>query len=81
MPAWLPGKSYTETQAILENYTHALVDHYKGKTYIWILFNELLRYDLQVTPFTGLGLKDRNQTPQTWGDNYSPFSSSPRMSP
>ena len=72
IPAWLLGKSYTQAQIILENFTHALVDHYKGKTAIWILFNELLRWDLNVGPYTGLGLKDRTQ-PQT-GDFYSPWS-------
>jgi GH35 family endo-1,4-beta-xylanase len=74
IPDWLPGKSYAQAQTILDNFTRALVDHYKGKTDIWILFNELLRYDLPFTPFTGLGLKDRNQSPQTWTDNYSPWS-------
>jgi GH35 family endo-1,4-beta-xylanase len=78
IPDWLPGKSYAEALTILEKYTDVLVGHYKGKTYIWLLFNELLRYDLQTTPFTGFGLKDRNQpAPYTWGNNYSPWSSSP----
>jgi endo-1,4-beta-xylanase len=74
IPDWLPGKSYAQAQTILENFTRALVDHYKGKTAIWILFNEILRYDLQEVPSTGFGLKDRNQSPQTWTDNYSPWS-------
>jgi GH35 family endo-1,4-beta-xylanase len=77
IPAWLPGKSYAQAQTILENFTHALVDHYKGKTAIWILINELLRYDLANGTVTSFGLKDRNQSPQTWEKFYSPFSSSP----
>lgn len=76
VPAWLPGKSYEEAKVILENYTRALVDHYRGKTYIWNLFNELMRYDIPYkTSYSGLGLKDRNQSPQTWFSSYSPFSS------
>jgi endo-1,4-beta-xylanase len=77
IPDWLPGKTYAQTETILDDFTGALVGHYKGKTDIWILFNELLRYNLSFTPYTGLGLKDKSQFPQTWSDNYSPFSSSP----
>jgi endo-1,4-beta-xylanase len=77
VPAWLPGKSYAEAKVILENYTRALVEHYRGKTYIWILFNELLRYDIPYKGYSGFGLKDRSQTPQTWYNSYSPFSNNP----
>ncbi len=78
VPAWLPGKNHAETKAILESYTRALVDHWKGKTYIWILFNELMRYDIPYkASYSGLGLKDRNQTPQTWESSYSPLSDTP----
>jgi endo-1,4-beta-xylanase len=77
VPAWLPGKSYGDAKVILENYTRALVDHYRGKTYIWMLFNELLRYDIPYTSYSGLGLKDRNQSPPLWHSSYSPFSNTP----
>ena len=77
IPAWLKGKSYAQAHTVLEDYIHALVDHFKGKTDIFILFNELLRDDLWEIPSTGLDLKDRNQSPQTWMTNYSPFSNSP----
>ena len=78
VPAWLPGKSYEDAKVVLENYTHALADHYRGKTYIWILFNELLRYDIPYhTSYSGLGLKDRNQSPPAWYSSYSPFSNTP----
>jgi endo-1,4-beta-xylanase len=77
VPAWLPGKSYEDAKVILENYTHALVDHYRGKTFIWILFNELLRYDIPYKGYSGFGLKDRNQSPPTWYSSYSPFSNTP----
>jgi endo-1,4-beta-xylanase len=78
VPTWLPGKSYKDAKVILENYTHALVDHYRGKTYIWIVLNELLRYDIPyTTSYSGLGLKDRNQSPHTWYSSYSPFSNTP----
>jgi GH35 family endo-1,4-beta-xylanase len=77
IPGWLPAKSYTDTQTILENYVRAQVGYHKGKTKIWYVFNELLRYDIGYVPYTGLGLKNRNQPPpQTWGNNYSPFSNS-----
>jgi GH35 family endo-1,4-beta-xylanase len=45
VPAWLPGKTYAQTQPVLENFIYALVDHYKGKTDIWILFNEVFGTD------------------------------------
>jgi endo-1,4-beta-xylanase len=78
VPAWLPGRSYEDAQVILENYIRALMDHYRGKTYIWILFNELMRYDIPYTSsYPGLGLKDRNQSPPTWHTSYSPFSNTP----
>lgn len=77
IPDWLPKKSYADTQTILGGYIDSVVDHYKGKTFIWVLFNELLRYDLVWKPYTGLGLKDRDQSPQTYVGNYSPWSDSP----
>jgi GH35 family endo-1,4-beta-xylanase len=77
IPGWLPVKSYTDAQTILENYVGAQVSYHKGKTKIWVL-NELLRYDIGYVQLTGLELKDRNQSPpQTWANNYSPFSNSP----
>jgi GH35 family endo-1,4-beta-xylanase len=76
IPDWLKGKSYAQTQAIMEDYIHAHVGHFNGKTDIWLLFGELLRDDISF-PLTGFGLKDRNQTPQTHVKNYSPFSNSP----
>ena len=77
IPDWLTTKSYADTQTILENFVRAKVGHYKGKTKIWFMFNEMLRYDVGWVPDNGLDLKDRNQQPQTWGNEYSPFSSSP----
>jgi GH35 family endo-1,4-beta-xylanase len=77
LPDWLITKSYEETKTILENYVRAQVSRHKGKTKIWFLFTEFLRYDIGWTPYTGLGLKDRNQYPQIWENNYSPFSASP----
>jgi GH35 family endo-1,4-beta-xylanase len=77
IPTWLPEKNYADTQIILEKYIHTLVDHHKGKTYIWNLFNELLRYDLPFKAFTGFGLKDRNQSPPVATSEYSPWSASP----
>ena len=77
IPGWLPAISYTDTQTILENYVDAQMRYHKGKTKIWYVFNELLRYDIGYGSYTGLGLKDRNQPPpQTWENNYSPFSNS-----
>jgi endo-1,4-beta-xylanase len=77
VPAWLPKKSYEDTKVVLSRYTSALADYYRGRTYIWIVFNEALRYDIPYQGYTGLGLKDRNQTPQTWYKSYSPFSKDP----
>jgi GH35 family endo-1,4-beta-xylanase len=78
VPSWLPGKSYEDAKVVLEGYTNALVDHYRGKTYIWVLFNELLRYNIPYrSSYSGLGLKDRNQSPHTWFSSYSPFSNTP----
>ncbi|MGD0006603.1 MAG: endo-1,4-beta-xylanase, partial [Anaerolineaceae bacterium] len=77
IPGWLPPKSYTDAQTILENYVGAQVSYHKGKTKIWYVFNELLRSDIGYVPYTGLGLKDRNSCPQTWENNCSPFSNSP----
>ena len=77
IPDWLPAKSYSDAQTILKNYVGAQVSYHKGKTKIWYVFNELLRYDLGYFPYTGFGLKDRNQpSPHTWSNNYSPFSNS-----
>ncbi len=78
IPGWLPAKSYTDAQTILDNYIGAQVSCHKGKTKIWYVFSELLWSGIGYTPYTGLGLKDRNQPqPQTWYNNYSPFSNSP----
>jgi GH35 family endo-1,4-beta-xylanase len=77
IPGWLPAKSYTNAQTILENYIGAQGSYHQGKTKIWVI-NELLRYDIGWVRLTGLELKDRNQpSPQTWENNYSPFSNSP----
>jgi endo-1,4-beta-xylanase len=76
-PDWLKTKSYEQTKTILENYVRAMVIQHKGKTKIWFLFAEELRYDVGWVPYLGLGLKDRNQSPQTWENNYSPISASP----
>jgi endo-1,4-beta-xylanase len=77
VPAWLPGKSYEDAKVIVNDYIRTLVDHYRGKTYIWNLFNELLRYDIPYTKYSGLGLKDRNPSPPMWYSSYSPFSKDP----
>jgi endo-1,4-beta-xylanase len=77
LPGWLPAKSYDQTKTILENYTRAKVSYYKGKTKIWFILNEPLRYDIGYVPYAGLGLKDRNQRPQNWYDNYMPFAATP----
>lgn len=77
LPNWLAAKSYEETQSILENWVRAQVGYHKGKTKIWVIFNELLRYDIGWAPYTGLGLKDRNQQTQDWNANYMPFAKSP----
>ena len=77
IPGWLPAKSYTDAQTILDNYIGAQVSYHKGKTKIWYVFNELLWSGIGYALYTGLGLKDRNQPPpQTWYNNYSPFSNS-----
>ena len=78
IPGWLTAKSYMDAQTILENYVRAQVSYHKGKTKIWYVFNELLRNDIGYDPlYTGLGLKNRNDCPQTWDNNCSPFSNSP----
>jgi endo-1,4-beta-xylanase len=75
VPDWLPGKNYTDTKSILEGYIRALVGHYKGQTYIWNLFNELLG---ESGPFNGYGVKYRKtQGPFTHTSNYSPWSKDP----
>jgi endo-1,4-beta-xylanase len=76
-PDWLKPISYEQTKTILENLVCAQVIRHKGKTRIWFLFNEALRYDIGWTYYQGLGLKDRKQSPQNWGNNYSPFAADP----
>jgi hypothetical protein len=71
-PGWLASKTPTQTMTILENYIRAEVAYYKGKTAIWNLFNEPLRYDAVNATVTGYGLRDRNQT----DSNYSPWADS-----
>ena len=77
MTDWVKSKSYNDAKTILTNYVSAYAGAYGGKTLIWLLFNEALRYDLESVGVTGLGLKDRNQDPQTVENNYSPWASSP----
>jgi endo-1,4-beta-xylanase len=78
IPAWLIAQSRDKAKTDLEGQIRALVDRYRGKTAIWYVFNELLRYDIGWNSYRGLGLKDRTQSgPKTWGNNYSSFMSSP----
>jgi endo-1,4-beta-xylanase len=78
IPGWLIAQSRDKARTDLEGQIRALVDHYRGKTAIWYVFNELLRYDIGWTSYRGLGLKDRTQSgPKTWVNNYSSFMSSP----
>jgi len=78
IPGWLLAQTRDKARADLEGQIRAEVDHFRGKTAIWYIFNELLRYDIGWTSYRGLGLKDRTQSgARTWGNNYSSFMDSP----
>jgi GH35 family endo-1,4-beta-xylanase len=73
MPDWLTNKTYDEVGPILEGFVRGVVDHYKGKTFIWNLFNELLCYDLNNPNCTGLRLKSRKEPSMIFTNDYAPW--------